>query len=431
MSALAHILLQRGERVSGSDLSESVATQALRKEGAEIHIGQNKQTISPGMRVVYSTAIQLDNPEFIAAKESGAALFHRKDLLNQFLSEKKSLIVTGSHGKTTTSSLLAWTLSCARLDPSFIIGGIPSSLKTNGYEGKGEYFVAEGDESDGSGFTHPVYGGILTNIDADHLDYWKTKEALYEGFLSFNQKVKNPDRFFLCGADAQFKGCRYGTDANCELRAVDILQEEERLRFSVHFEGKIYEDVVVNLRGEHNALNSLAVFGLATSLGVSEEDIRIAFTSFEGVKRRAEFKGERKNIHIFDDYAHHPTEIRALIKGFGASKPPGSRLIIAFQPHKYSRTQQCQAEFSRSFEGVDALVITDIYPAGEDPIEGVSGESLLEKVQAESLVNASYVPLEKLTQHLVQSLKPHDMLITVGAGDITELGPKVLDGLYE
>jgi UDP-N-acetylmuramate--alanine ligase len=429
MSALAQILLEKGMKVSGSDVVSSAMTDQLQKRGAEIFIGHSSHHIKPSTIVVCSSDIKEDNPELKQAKEEGLPLLHRSELLYQLMRDYSPLLVTGTHGKTTTSSLLAHLLVSAGLDPAFAVGGIVRSLNANGGNGSGPYFVAEADESDGSFLNYTPFGAIITNIDNDHLAYWNSLDKLIEGFDRFAALVHSSKHLIWCGDDEilrslNLKGFSYGFEENNDLRIENYQQAGWSNIFDISFEGNAYSEIEIPLIGGHNVLNAAAVFGLGIKINIPEKKIREAFATFKGISRRSEFKGEYGDIDIFDDYAHHPTEIFATLRAVKQAIG-GRRLIAAFQPHRYTRTADCLNEFGPAFEHADILILTDIYGAREAPIEGITNELLLAKIR-EKGCDASYVSRPNLAPFLADYLKPDDVLITLGAGDITQVGTEVL-----
>ncbi|MCP5505770.1 MAG: UDP-N-acetylmuramate--L-alanine ligase [Chlamydiales bacterium] len=420
MSALARILIDQGQCVTGSDLAE---IPALEKIGV-----RKLEELPKQGAIVYSSAIQESHPLLLQAKNEARPLFHRSLLLKELMGKQKALLVTGTHGKTSTSSLLTWVLSYAKQDPSFAVGGILQNLQKNGGWGKGEYFVAEADESDGSFLNYQGEGGIVTNLEQEHLAYWKTQANLCKGFQTFFQQIKNQKLFFWCSDDPLLKslkppGISYGKQG--ELKLLKCQQEGGRLIFSASFRGKIYEAIELPLMGEKLALNGLAVFGLALQLGVSEKEIREAFLSFKGVKRRQEMVGQVNGILVYDDYAHHPTEIKAVLEGLRKKNPKG-RLVALFEPHRFSRTEEQMEQFSDVFQEADLAVITSIYSAGESPIPGVTGKALANRVGREKVL---FLEKEKLMAFLPKMLLPGDLFVTMGAGGITTFGPKLIEAL--
>ncbi len=433
MSALARILLQRGVHVSGSDKNASVITEELKQLGAEIFIGHSASLISRPVTVVYNSDIPLENPEYVEAKKRGYQIWHRSDLLKKLMEGSSPLLVSGTHGKTTSSSLLAHTLVKVGLDPSYAIGGIVRSLGSNGGAGKGTYFVAEADESDGTFLKYASFGAILTNIDNDHLNFWQTEERLEKGFKQFASQVSSTDHLFFCGDDERLKalkikGVSYGFDEGAELQVTCYRQEAWKNIFDIHFDGVDYIDIEIPMIGGHNVLNAAAVFGLSLRLGVNEAAIRSALKSFEGVGRRAEMKGECKEIAIYDDYAHHPTEIFATLRAIKTAIGQ-RRLVVAFQPHRYTRTKDCMDLFAEAFEHADLLLLTDIYSAGEKPLPGVNTEALLKKLQGRCHAEIYYHARPELAHFASTILRPKDVFVTMGAGDITKLGPELLEQL--
>jgi UDP-N-acetylmuramate--alanine ligase len=420
MSALARILIEQGKNVTGYDLNP---IPHLEKIGI-----QKKNTLPKAGYVIYSSAIEKDHPLIVQAKEEKCTLLHRSELLRILMEGKKPLLVAGTHGKTTTSALLAWVLISSGQDPSFAVGGILQNFQKNGGSGKGELFVAEADESDGSFLNYQGEGGIVTNIEKEHLSFWKTEENLIKGFKTFCKQIKNPALFFWCGDDLflqklSLPGISYGKKGDLKLHKYS--QEADGSYFSASFRGKMYEDIAIPLVGEKLILNALAVFGLALQLGISEKEIRKAFVSFQGVKRRQEKLGEINRIQIYDDYAHHPTEIKAILEGLRKKVTKG-RLIALFQPHRYSRTQELIDDFHDAFQEADLAIITSIYPAGEKPIPGITGKALFRKILKGYPL---FIEECKLLNYLPKMLLPGDLLVTVGAGDITTFGPKLMKEL--
>lgn len=433
MSALARILLMRRERVSGSDLQLSPLVEQLSEEGAEVFIGHEVENIANAQMVVFSTDIAANNPELTAATQLGIPLIHRSELLAQLLRGYAPLLVTGTHGKTTTSALLAHVLRQAALDPSFAIGGMVSTLQTNGYHGRGIYFVAEADESDGSFLTYPSFGAIITNLENDHMNYWKEEEALNRAFGQFASQVGSLEHLFWCKDDLRLSslglaGHSYGFSAAAQLTINHFHQIGWQVVFDITFQERHFKEIELPLIGAHNVLNAAAVFGLGLKLDVQESILRRAFISFPGVGRRLEKKGEAKGIEIYDDYAHHPTEIFATLRALKLATRC-NRLIVAFQPHRYSRVRDCLEEFGRAFSHADAVIVTDIYSARETPIPGINAEKICEKIV--KTIPTEYVKREQLPSFLSAYLQRGDLLVTMGAGDITQVGPLVLDKLQK
>lgn len=417
MSALAHILLGKGEGVSGSDDKKSEVLTALQKKGATIH--EDHDAVST---VVYSSAIRKDHPVLQKALKEKCPIYHRSQFLSRLMEGKKPLLITGTHGKTSTSALLSWVLIHACLSPSYAVGGILTNTSQNGGYGNGPYFVAEADESDGSFLNYQGFGGIITNLESEHLDFWQTEKRLFEGFKEFASRLAT---FFWCIDDPglsslNLKGQSYGFSKEADWQLFDFIQKGMILSFSVSHQGQVFEDIKIPLVGKHQALNALAVWALALELGVPEEKIREAFKTFKGVFRRLEKKGEARGATVYDDYAHHPTEIEALLTALKKTTHE-KRLIAIFQPHRYTRTQMCFDLFSKAFQAADLVYITEVYSACEKPIPGISGETL-----AESIPGALFVNEENLLKTLEKVIQKGDIVVTLGAGSITTLGPKLL-----
>jgi len=425
MSALAEWLLVDGHNVSGSDLTSTQLTKGLESKGASIFYEHRAENIVPGAQVVYSSGVPKDNVELQSAIKQGAELLHRSDLICRLVQHSPLLVVTGAHGKTSTTAMLAEVLDKAGSAPSFLLGGISNYFGVNGKRGKGDLVVLEGDESDGSFLNCSPTGAIVTNFDREHLSFWKTEEALLEGFIQFAAKVRDKDLFFFCGDDpilssAYHEGFSYGFSSHNDLVLSNVKQEGWNLTFDICFKGKTYDQILLNHIGEHQALNAAAVFGLALQLGLDEQAIRLALATFKGVKRRVDLKGKKGDVLFLDDYGHHPTEIAATIKGLKKAFP-SRRLIVAFQPHRYTRTLECLSCFGSAFDGADLLLLSDIYSAGEPAIPGITGESILQEIKKSSKVLVHYVARDQMKKMLDSLVCPNDICISMGAGDITHL----------
>lgn len=433
MSALARILLQQGIAVQGSDSASSKITKELESIGAKIFLGQARDQVAESCTVIYSTDIAQENPEFIQAKEMGLTLLHRSELLANLMKSSLPLLVTGTHGKTTTSSLLAHVLSTIGWDPTFAIGGIVKNISANSKLGKGKYFVAEADESDGSFLAYPCFGAIITNIDLDHLNHWGSESSLIDGFKQFAHQVRSQDHLLWCRDDErlislQLPGISYGFSMGSDVRITEFTQKGLVSVFSIDWKGEYYTNIEVPLIGQHNALNAAAVFALVLSLGASAEEVRQAMKTFQGVGRRADKIGDSSGIAFYDDYGHHPTEIKATLAAFKQSHP-GNRLVTVFQPHRYSRTKDCLLEFADSFHDTDIVVLTDIYSAGESPIEGIDTEAVYTQVSSKKEDGVYYLRKDALVEFLSGFLQEKDVVVTMGAGDITKYGPYVIEKL--
>lgn len=430
MSALAKILLERGCRVLGSDLHENKSVKDLKALGAVIYLSHSAFHIQSGMQVVYSSAINQDNPEWIQAKKLGLKLLHRSELLDELMQSQKPILITGTHGKTSTTGMVATLLKAADLQPSFVVGGYLKQLGTNALQGSGDYFVAEADESDGSFLRTPAFGAIITNTDEDHLDYWKTQQRLQEGYLTFIKNVKRFDLLFLCEEDPflaslQVKAHYYGFSDKAALRIINIRKHGIKTQFDLEFEGVHLRDFEMLIQGRHQVLNVTAAIGMAIKLGVSIEAIKRGLSSYTGVKRRLEFLGEEKEIQVFDDYAHHPKEVMATLTTLKQSIG-NKRLVVVFQPHRYTRLDHHMKAFAESLKLADVCIVTEVYSAGEKPLEDVSAEHLLALMKH---VNAFKTSIKALMELLMTIARSGDVVVTLGAGDITQYGPLLLDVL--
>lgn len=440
MSGLARLLLQNGKVVSGSDISTSEMISDLQSLGASISIGHDPKNVPEGASLVVSSSVSEKNQELCFARNACYPVLHRSDLLHLLMCQTKSLLIAGTHGKTTTTSLLAAVFLRAGLkktayDPSYAIGGVLKETGLNASYGRGEYFIAEADESDGTFLKYSPYGAIITNVDDDHMDYYGNQEALCSAMKNFASKVAHKEFLFHCNDDENLRRCElegvsYGFLPHADLQGLNFRHKGESILFDVSFEGHLYRDLEVNLKGKHNALNALAVFGLAIKVGISEDAVREAFSQFKGVKRRVEVVGESQGVRIIDDYAHHPTEVDVTLKGLKAAHP-NRRLIALFQPHRYSRVKNCLEEFGSCFDFADEVIVTDIYSAGETPIDGVHAEDIVKEASRRSSISIRYIPKEDLVDWVARFLSPFDVVVTLGAGDITREGRKILKKLVE
>lgn len=431
MSALARILLEKGVKVSGSDLVSSALIKDLEKRGAIIAPQDQEELVSHAARVIYTSALSENHFAYALIRKHHIPLLHRSDLLKELMEGSLPLLVAGAHGKTTTTSLLVHVLHTCAADPSFAVGGIVRNLGTNGRWGGGKYFVAEADESDGTFLKYHGYGAILTNIDDDHLPYWKHLEAICEGFRQFASQISSSKHLFWCGDDPlltslKIRGVSYGFNEGLDLQITHFKQEGWQATFSMHYLGKHYRDISIPLIGKHNALNAAAVFGLSLSLDLPETEIRKALASFEGAGRRMEKIGVKGGIDFYDDYAHHPTEIITTVHAL-QNAVGNRRLIVAFQPHLYSRTRDSLHTFGSAFLGANLLLITDIYPARESPIPGITGQLLADTIRLSGTQEVIFAPRSEISTALAKLLKPNDVLVTLGAGDITTVCQEVMD----
>lgn len=433
MSALAHLLLDQRKSVQGSDAKETSILQELRKRGAKCFQGHAAELVEENSLIVYSSAISEQNPEWLEARNKNLSLLHRSDLLSRLMKKKKALLVTGTHGKTTTTALLTEIFECASYFPSFAIGAKPISQERNAKWQKGAYFIAEGDESDGSFLKHPAFGSIVTNLEEDHLYYWKTPERLKEAFCKFFENVESKKHCFWNIDDPELQkinpdGVSFGFSEKAELRALNFQQKGFQTHFDVSFEKKIYRNVILNLVGEYNVLNALAAFGLALRCGIEESLMRKALLGFQGVEKRQQKKRECQEVILFDDYAHHPTEVKktlsALRKCIGEK-----RLVVIFEPHRYERLARCMEEFSQSFDQADLVFVTEVFSAGDCFTKGADPKVLVQKLK-EKRIGAEFLSKAEIAERLALECRPHDVVITLGAGNISSYGDQGFD-LYE
>ncbi len=457
MSGIAEVLLNLGYQVSGSDLSDSVVTKRLRELGAEIHIGHSPKNIGTAEAVVISTAITGNNPEVLAARAAKIPVIQRAVMLGELMRLKQGIAIAGTHGKTTTTSLVASVLAEGGLDPTFVIGGKLNSAGANARLGQGDFIVVEADESDASFLQLFPVMEVVTNIDADHMDTYQHDMArLKQAFVEFIQRMPFYGVAVLCIDDENVRDIipfvsqpvlRYGLSADADIRAINVRADGTQMHFTVerrtvrrHGNKPRPLQIILNLPGLHNVRNALAAIGIATELGVGDAAIMKALSEFSGVGRRFQRYGDVPlaaggNFTLIDDYAHHPVEISATLAAARGAYP-NRRLVLAFQPHRFTRTRDCFGEFVEVLKNFDALVLTEVYPAGEAKIDGADGMSLMRAALAQDnnsqslLVAAavSFAPtIADMSEQLITMLRDGDVLITMGAGSISGL-PSVLIG---
>lgn len=423
MSALARLLLLKNQKVSGSDQKSSSLVDELENLGAEVFVGHDQKQLPSSGRVVVSTGINPDNVELKGCLPENHEVIHRSTLLKELMEGYQGLAIAGSHGKTTTSSLLVTVLTEANKNPTWAVGGIISSYGTNAALGSGPYFVAEVDESDGTHEKYHPYGLIVTNIDEEHMDYYKSKEKLFNSFRKLASQTLSKEHLFYCIDNAglrelSFEGVSYGFSQEAELKITSFEQTIRGIKFSLSWKNMNYDDIELPLYGRHNALNGSAVFGLGLSLGLDEALIRKGFQAFKGAKRRLDVKLSKNEVIIFDDYAHHPTEIQVTLEALKEAYPD-RRLVVFFQPHRFTRTEACFHQFKAALERADSLFLTDIYGAGETPIEGITTSTLLKEMG-----RGKYIPRKDLFESACSFIRPFDVVVMMGAGDITEVAEK-------
>lgn len=436
MSGIAELLLNLGYQVSGSDLKLSSITKRLESKGAVIYQGHRKEQVEGANVVVTSSAVSKENPEVVRAREISLPIIPRAEMLAELMRIKYSIAVSGAHGKTSTTSMVAQILNTAGLDPTVVIGGLLKGLDTNALHGKGEYIVAEADESDGSFLKYSPAIAVVTNIDLEHLDFYKDIEDIKDKFVQFINSVPFYGLAVLCLDNEHIQAIlprikvrhtTYGMAAQADLQARDISFQGIQSHFTVFRHEKKLGEISLNLAGRHNVSNALAGIAAGLELNLSFKTIKKALEQIEGVKRRLEVKGEKKGILVVDDYGHHPTEILATLTAIRECYKD-RRLIAAFQPHRYTRTQGLFHEFTRSFYQSDILIVLPIYAAGEKEIEGVDAWSLCEAIKNHGHKDVSHAPdFTQALSIITHKAKKGDMVLTLGAGDIYTLGEKLLD----
>lgn len=452
MSGLARILLARGVGVSGSDAKESRELDALRALGAITFVGHEREHVAGNVLgqiklVVISSAIRKDNVELLAANELGIPVITRAELLAQLMSGYRAIAIAGTHGKTTTTSILTVAMQHLGLDPSFAIGGSLNESGANAHHGTGEFFVAEADESDGSFLRYEPEIAIVTNVELDHLDYYKTLESFESAFQDFVRTVE--DAVVVCSDDpgvrrliAHFgpadegqsgpaprvKFLTYGQNDQADLRISEVESLAGGMKAELHLHGKSIGALRTAVPGLHNVLNSTAAVLVGLHLGFNFADLADGVESFSGTRRRFELRGAASSVRVIDDYAHHPTEIRATIEA--ARQIVGSgRLVVLFQPHRYSRTAAFASEFAQALSLADDITVLEVYSAGEDPIPGVSGRVISTQIDPSGIRARFETSFVDAASNIAARCKPGDVLLTLGAGDITMLAQGILAAL--
>jgi UDP-N-acetylmuramate--alanine ligase len=442
MSGIARIMLARGITVSGSDAKDSRALDGLRALGATVFVGHHADQILGADIVVVSTAIRDSNPELAATRERGLRVARRAEALAAVMADRRGVVVIGTHGKTTTTSMLTVALQQCGLDPSFAIGGDLNESGANAHNGTGELFVAEADESDGSFLLLRPHGAIVTNVEPDHLDYYGTVAAYHEAFADFVECV-DPDGFLAVCADdegsaaladyARTTGRRvqtYGRAADADVRIADLTLEGTGSTFVPMVRGVRGDQIRLQVPGVHNATNAAGALTAGILLGQSANQLRVGLEAFTGTRRRFDLKGSAHGVTVYDDYAHHPTEIRATL--IAARRVAGDgRLIVTFQPHRYTRTAAFVREFGEALTLADHVLVMEVYAAGEDPVPGASGAAVAAAVEAAGGRVVFEPSWSAVAGRLAELVRPGDLLMTLGAGDVTMIGPELLARLRE
>ena len=434
MSGIAEVLLNLGYQISGSDLKETEVTRRLQALGCEIAYGHRKENVKEADVVVVSSAIRNGNPEVEVAEQRLIPVIPRAEMLAELMRMKYGVAIAGTHGKTTTTSLIATVLAAGGLDPTVVIGGRLNSIGSNARLGQGEYLVAEADESDGSFLMLMPTIAVVTNIDPEHLDYYHGIEEIKETFLGFLNKIPFYGLAVLCLDHPNIQSLiprlkkrftTYGLTPQADFQAKEIVFEGLSTSFDVFHHQQEIGRLKIRMPGLHNVYNSLATLATAFELDIPFQTVQETLRDFSGIQRRFQIKGEKKGILIVDDYGHHPVEIMATLK---AARTGWERRIVAvFQPHRYTRTQALFHEFLTAFNDANVLILTDIYPAGEDRIEGVEAKALYEGIREYGHKDVTYIPGKKeIVDHLLRILTQGDLVITLGAGDIWQVSDELV-----
>ena len=438
MSGIAEVLLNLGYRVSGSDVKRTAITERLEKLGGIIHEGHAAGNIEGAHVIVTSTAVRPDNPEVVEAVRKQIPVIPRAEMLAELMRLKYGIAIAGSHGKTTTTSMAAYVLTQGELDPTVVVGGRLNTWGSNAKLGKGDFILVEADESDKSFLKLSPTIAVVTNIDREHLDFYKDLDEIKAHFVQFVNKVPFYGAVIICLDDPNVQAIipsitrriiSYGMTAQADISAsqVEVLHDKFGSAFNVRYRGQDLGRVHLNVPGLHNVSNSLAAIAIGLDLELSFEIIGSALESFSGAERRFQVKGERSdNILVVDDYGHHPTEIRATL---AAAKSSGRRLVTLFQPHRYSRTAALREEFARSFYDADVVLLTDIYAASEEPIEGITAQALAEDIERFGHRNVHYIgSVEQGAKAISEVVQPGDLVLTLGAGSVWKAGEEFLAG---
>jgi UDP-N-acetylmuramate--alanine ligase len=435
MSGIAELLLNLGYRVSGSDLKASEITERLKRLGGAVRTGHAAENVAGADVVVTSSAVRADNPEVLAAQRAAIPVIPRAEMLAELMRLKYSVAVAGAHGKTTTTSLVAAVLASGGLDPTVVIGGKLLGVGTNALLGRGEFIVAEADESDGSFLRYSPAIAVVTNIDREHLDFYADIDAIKQVFLAFIDRIPFYGLAVLCLDNeavqdllpqVKKRTATYGMSPQADFQIGEVSFHGRQSRFRVRHRGAALGDFRLNLPGIHNVYNAAASIAVGVELDIPVERIQAALEGISGVQRRLEVKGEARGVTVVDDYGHHPTEIKVTLQA-AKSCWPERRMVVVFQPHRYTRTRALFDEFTRAFYQSDLLYVLPVYSAGEDEIAGVSGEALCAGIKAHGHRQAFYAAsAAAAAAALKKTLRPGDLLLTLGAGDVWKIGPQIL-----
>ena len=440
MSGIAEVLCNLDFSVSGSDLSKSKNTERLEKAGAKIYEGHAAKNIGAAQVVVYSSAVKEDNPEIVVAREKGIPIIPRAEMLAELMTLKPySVAIAGTHGKTTTTSMVATVLGHAGVDPTTVVGGVVEILGSNSRLGASDWFVTEADESDRSFLMLNPTLAVVTNIDKEHMESYKGMDDVVQCFTDFVNKVPFYGADIICLDDPNVqliipkmkrRRVTYGMTAQADISAHNINYNDAfGSTFTVWRGADVLGEINLPVPGKHNIYNALAATAVALELEIPFEKIAAAFASFKNANRRFQFKGEAAGVSVVDDYGHHPTEILATLSA-AKNGSGGKRTVVVFQPHRYTRTQELMDEFALSFNNADVLFVTDIYAASEQPIEGITAEILTDNIKKYGHKNATYIgEVEAAAEKVVKNLQAGDLVMTLGAGSITRLSDEILKKL--
>jgi UDP-N-acetylmuramate--alanine ligase len=437
MSGIAEVLLNMGYRVTGSDLSHSETVKRLEAIGGKIFIGHHPSNLGQAQVVVVSSAVSLQNPEVLAARERLIPVIPRAAMLAELMRLKYGVAIAGAHGKTTTTSLVASVLAEGGLDPTAVIGGKLNRFGSHAKLGQGELLVAEADESDGSFLRLSPTIAVVTTIDREHLDFYRDLDQIQRAFLDFLNKVPFYGLAVVCLDQESIQQIipqlnvryvTYGMTTQADLVGGEVDLKGWESEFTVHFRHKKVGRFRLALPGLHNIYNALAAIAVGMELEVGLDAIQKALVEFAGVERRFHLVGEKRGVMVVDDYGHHPTEIKATLSAGKAGF--NRRLLVVFQPHRYSRTRDLLKEFGTAFYQADSLILTEIYAAGEAPVEGITGQSLYDQVKQHGHKDVQFIPThEAIVERLLSMARPGDMILTLGAGDVWKIGKAVLNRL--
>jgi UDP-N-acetylmuramate--alanine ligase len=436
MSGIAEVLLNLGYRVSGSDRKANPLTDRLARMGATIFEGHTAEHVRGAEVVVTSSAISTANPEVAEARRQKIPVIQRAEMLAELMRLKYGIAIGGMHGKTTTTSMVASVLAAGGLDPTAVIGGRVDAMGSNARVGKSQYLVAEADESDRSFLKLSPIVSVVTNIDREHMDCYRDMDDVEDTFVEFMNRVPFYGMVVLCADDERLRKLRprvsrrmtsYGHSEDADFRVVESggADAPVRSRFRVNYRGTDLGDFRLHVPGAHNVLNATAAIAVGLGLDVNVDKIRGALEQFRGVDRRFQLKGTSGGVAVVEDYGHHPTEIRATL---AAARQCGyKRVHVVFQPHRYTRTRDLEEQFASAFGDADTLLVLDIYAASEEPIEGVSGERLAQRIAQSAHKPAEYAPsFEAAVTRILQLAQPGDLVVTLGAGNVSQVGPMVL-----